>query len=531
MKNKAVKIISLILALVMCLGVLCSCSTNSKTYAKSEGGNKISVAMYSLITSLMKGNDAYYIRQEYGDYNSASYWNQIVDPDTQMTMKEYYQYMIDLKITNYLAALDLFDELGLELTDEELAKIDEELAVFVEQDGNGSKNVLNKEILAKFGANYDTLREYKIINAKISKLSAYLYGSNASKVSDTIKQDYFKENYLAFKMILIPTYSYAYNTDKYGNDVYYKVDSEGKPQKEKGDDGKTYFVVAYDKENGIMLDVDSDGKNDVDSLGYTLYYTYDNLAIYYDKENGVTYDTDGDGKKDVDIYGNPVYYLDPETKKIAYDTENGGFIDLDNDDEYEKDNNGDFIRYDYDIALAYDKKNSVRIEITDENGNKVIKNYSDEEKANAERHASEIYDLVEIGKYAGFESLISEYDENYGVETEEDSKAMIYLSDDESYTAGSELMNDIYTKISEIKIGEKLFYVSDYGYHIIMRYEPETAAYEQAEYELFFQNFSTNLINDLFFKKIEPYTKNITFKEKYKDSVDISTITPNYNFY
>ena len=89
----------------------------------------------------------------------------------------------------------------------------------------------------------------------------------------------------------------------------------------------------------------------------------------------------------------------------------------------------------------------------------------------------------------------------------------------------------MYKKISEIKVGDKLLYTSDYGYHIIMRYEPEAAAYEKSEYELYFESFFTNIINDLFFKKIEPYTTKVTFKEKYKDSVDISTITPNYNFY
>jgi len=531
MKNRSVKIISLMLALIICIGAFCSCSTNSKTYAKSEGGNKISVAMYSLITSLMKGNDAYYIVQEYGDYNSASYWGQIVDPDTQMTMKEYYQYMIDLKIEYYLAALDLFDELGLELTDEEIAVVDKAMEDFVEYDGNGSKNVLNKEILSKFGANYTTLREYKIMNAKIAKLSLYLYGANASKVSDTLKQTYFEDNYVAFKMILLPTYDYAHNEDKFGNDVYYATDSEGKIKTEQNSSGKKYNVVAYEKNNGMPLDTNGDGKDDVDELGYTIYYTYDDLSIAYDKTNGVTFDNNGDGKDDVDVYGNLIYYKDTATGKIAYDTKNGGIIDFDGDDEFEKDANGDTVYFNYDVAIAYDKTNGVRIEQTDEKGNKVIEQFSKEEKAAVEKKAGEIFALTEAGKYAAFENLISQYDKNYGAESENDRGAMIYLSSSESYTAGNKMMNDMFQKISEAEIGESLIYPSDYGYHIIMRYEPEAAAYEETAYKSYFENFYSNLVNDLFMKKIEPYTEKITFEEKYRDQVDITTIAPNYNFY
>lgn len=531
MKKLIIRIISLTLVILMCLGALASCSTNTQIFAKSAGGNKISLAMYSLITSLMKGNDAYYIVQQYGSYNSETYWNKIVDAETQMTMKEYYQYMIDLKIKYYLAALDLFDELGLELTDEEIAAIDADMAEFVEIDGDGSKNKLNT-ILSEFGANYKTLREYKIMNAKISKLSTYLYGTNASKISDEIKQEFMEKNYVAFKMILLPTYDYKYIEDKYGNPVYYTVDADGKVKTAKAADGKTYNIISYDSAKGIELDTDSDGKNDVDLLGHTVYYTYNNVSIAYNVKNGVTGDKNNDGNTDKDKYGNNIYYVkDSETAEIAYDTEKGGALDIDGDGELDKDSSGNKIYYDYDLCIAYNTASGVRINETDKNGAEITEEFSAAEKAKVKEDAEKIFGLAENGNFDSFEELLLIYDNNYSIETEEERDSLIYLSADESYTAGSELMNDLYGKIAEAKVGDKIMYESDYGYHIIMRYEAETGAYNETKYEFYFESFVSNLTNELFFARLDPYLNGITIKEKYKEKVDIATMTPNYNFY
>ena len=156
MKNKAIKLLSLLLAIVMCSAILASCSTNNQVLANG-GSNTVSTATYSLMTSLMKGNLAFYITSNYGSYNSSVFWNTITDGDTQMTYKQYYTYIVDEKVKTCLAALDLFDELGLSLTGEEIAAIDEEMNDFVRIDGNGSKNTLNG-ILAQTIRPFATIR-------------------------------------------------------------------------------------------------------------------------------------------------------------------------------------------------------------------------------------------------------------------------------------------------------------------------------------------------------------------------------------
>ena len=314
--------------------------------------------------------------------------------------------------------------------------------------------------------------------------------------------------------------------------MYYTVDADGKIKTAKAADGKTYNIIAYDTVNGFELDTDSDGKDDVDKLGHTVYYTYNNVSIAYDVVKGETADKNGDGKIDTDKYGNNIYYVkNSETDAISYDTEKGGALDNDGDGDLDKDSFGNKIYYNYDLCIAYNTSNGVRINETDKNGAEITEEFSAAEKAKIKEEAEKIFEIAENGNYDSFEELLMIYDNNYSIATEEERDTLIYLSADESYTAGSELMNDLYGKIADVDAGEKLIYESDYGYHIIMRYEPETAAYSETKYEFYFESFVSNLTNELFFARLEPYLNGITIKEKYKEKVDISTITPNYNFY
>ncbi len=469
MKNKFVRIASLILAIVLCTAAFTACSTNSQIIATDGGNNKISVATYSLMTSLMKGNVAYYITSKYGNYNSTTFWGTITDGDTQMTYKEYYTYIVDEKVKNCLAALKLFDELGLSLSKEELAAIDAEMDDFIKNDGDGSKNTLNG-VLAQYGANFKTLREYKIMNAKIAKLSDHLYGANASKVGDNVKQDYLEEFYVAFRQILLPTYDYVYITDKYGDDIYYVTDANGKIKTATNEDGKTYDVIAYDTEKGITID---DDKNGIDANGNKIYFVAN---------------TEGD-----------------------------------------------------DLAIAYKTTGNVtRKTAVDEKGYKITKEFTAAEAAKVKEEAEKILTSVKEGDGDGFLDLIELYDKNYGSVEDDTVGEMCYLALNKSYsssTTNGNMLDEICKKVSEVETGAFFMYKSDFGYHIIMRYAPEENAFNESKYSGWFvdanQNFDFNndVVNYLFMERLTPYMENITIDEELKKNVDISTITPNYNFY
>ncbi len=255
MKHKIVKLFALLLAL---LTVSCAVSCGGKdTDVLSYGEYSITKPMFSLMLSIQKGNMAYAIASSYGDYDSEDFWGTVID-GSSTTFNDYYTFAVYEKAKHYLSAMVLFDELKLSLPDTSVTEVDKKMKQFVTEDGEGSKKKLN-ELLSAYGANYDTLREYLLLEAKVSYLSNHLYGENGSKIGVAVKDNYYEENYIAFKQVLLSNFAYVYETDKNGDDIYYL------------DNGST----AYDTENGTA-------KLEGDKL---VYYGADG-RIAYDKENG-----------------------------------------------------------------------------------------------------------------------------------------------------------------------------------------------------------------------------------------------------
>lgn len=479
MKKTFARVIAAVLLIAVILPTSVSCSTNRQAVMKSEGDkNIISLAMYSLIASLMKGSIAYYVRTTYGDYNSSKFWDAVITGDTQMTYKEYYTEVIQDKARYYLAALHLYDELGLSLSDKELAVIDEEMADFVKNDGNNSKNSFNS-LLSNYGFNYDTLREYKIMNAKLKKLSSSLYGGG-DKVGDNVKQEYFEAHYIGFKQIMLPTYRYVYVRDTNGDDIYYRVDNGGNPVYYEKPNGEKVPRIAYDTEKGIRLKVGD--SYDKDLSGDEIYYL-------------------------VDSNGDYVYYETPDGKKNprkAYNTVSG-------------------------------KRKTVY-----ENGAEKTEKMSAEEMRKIKEDADRIESYVKKGDFDHFDDLITLYDKSYGTETGESSTRMTYLDKDlvyANFSGGGALVDTFADLVEALAVGEYKVYRSDFGYHIIMRYELESGAFRKSEYSTQFSDengnfdFNKNLCSELLMKRLAPYLEKITVDKDLAGRVDISKITPNYNFY
>lgn len=256
MKKRMMKILALTLALVMLIGTFVGCGRQEKAVL-SLGEHSLSINVFQLMLSVQKGNMAYAIASAYGDYNSEEFWGTVID-SSSTTFNDYYTYAIYEKARRYLCAMALFDELSLELPEARMEAIDKEMVAFVKNDGEGSKKKLNA-ILAAYGANYDILREYKIMEAKVRYLAENLYGTDGGKIGAAVKDGYYEENYVAFKQILLSNFYYVYKTDENGDDIYYL------------DNGS----VAYDTEKGTATLVG-------DKL---VYYTEDG-RIAYDTVNG-----------------------------------------------------------------------------------------------------------------------------------------------------------------------------------------------------------------------------------------------------
>ena len=278
MKRFTVKLLVLLLICTLCLPALASCSgSRGKTMLEIEGV-KLSANTYELLLSRMKGT----LARAYGtEIENADFWTVVVDADNT-TYEQQLRKAILQNAKTYAIGVYLHDKVyGLSLPKATLDDIDKELAEFVEYDGDGSKAAFN-EILSAYGVNYGMLRDVYIMEAKLDALKLHLYGANASKIADSVKNEYCMEHYVRFKQVFLANYYYVCETDENGDDIYYTENSLGSK------------IICYDKKNGSVK-TDKNGDVIRDEDGYEVYYTEDG-RIAYDKENGTTafvFDKDG----------------------------------------------------------------------------------------------------------------------------------------------------------------------------------------------------------------------------------------------
>ena len=211
------------ICLVLCILATCfiGCANKGKPLLKL-GNSEISVNLFELYLSRMKGTLCS------SDYFGASakkddFWDTIVDAYEKTTYNTVYTELVLDTAKSYLAALALFEERGLELPDAYIEDIDSELESLVESVAGGSKTTFNS-ILAEYGANYEVLREAYIIEAKIAYLREDLFGTNGSKISATLIEEYYQQTYARFKQVFFYTYEYLYETDEHGDNIYYGED-------------------------------------------------------------------------------------------------------------------------------------------------------------------------------------------------------------------------------------------------------------------------------------------------------------------
>ncbi len=255
------KILVFVVACALALTSLAGCSSTGKA-AIELGDSEITLNMYMLLLSRMKGTVA--------SINGTaalkdSYWDTVIDASAGKTQNDYYCDMVLESAKTYVAALHLFDELGLKLPASYIESIDEEIAELIEYDADGSKTAFNS-ILADYGANVKVLREAYIMEAKIAYLNDHLFGADGSKISADLYEDYYEDNYVRFRHIFFFTTKPVYDTDINGDVVYYTKDGKiayDKTAVKKEENG----AVVKDK-NGDIVFVEQDG------------------SVAYDKKNG-----------------------------------------------------------------------------------------------------------------------------------------------------------------------------------------------------------------------------------------------------
>ena len=427
------------LAILLCIATLVSvvgCSSKGKPCMELDG-TEMTVNMYQLYLSRMKGTLASgYV---YGESAlKDSFWDTIMSADGTTYNKHFSSMVLD-NTKNYLAALHVFEELGLKLPKSYLDEIDQKLADFIEVDADGSKNTFNS-ILAKYGVNYKILREAYIIEAKIAYLNDQFYGADGSKIASTLVEEYYQSIYARFKHVFIYTYELIYETDSDGEDVWYKMSDEKK----------------------------------------------------------ISYDTTKTPKKD-------------DSGKLL------------------KDKNGDVIYVNDDGKIAYDKVNGKRNPMLDENGNQLTREYTKDELIKASDRATLILEQAEENNYTLFDKLVESYGEDDGMT---DYKNGYFVTRESNYDSP-----EVIEALFEMKEGEIKRVDSEYGIHLVMRYELTEGGYADNDNADFFVSsntgtyvFMSDLKQMLLAEYIKPYLEKIVVDEAALVGIDIKSVGANFYY-
>ena len=81
-----------------------------------------------------------------------------------------------------------------------------------------------------------------------------------------------------------------------------------------------------------------------------------------------------------------------------------------------------------------------------------------------------------------------------------------------------------------IKLGEIKMIKSEYGYHIIKRYELDQGAFNNSVNQAYFENFNDAVVDYLFFIKMDDYKERIVVDENALKGVDMKSVEPNYYY-
>lgn len=277
-KKRFLRIVALLLSLIAIVGaVSCTEGTKSDTTPIFECEEEtLPLYFYEFMLSRAKGTLA---RNKY-PVDDPEFWATVIEGDGR-TYEDFYNELVLDSCKNYFAAALIFDAEGLTLSKSALEAIDEEVAYYVDYDGDGSEEKFNA-LIGKFGIDAKALRECYIIEAKYNYVVSYLYGGG-ELIGDAVKEEFYQKNYHRFKQILLRNYYYEYQYDEQGNLMYFDDDT-GKP--------------IYDQKNG-KVKYNKNGSRITDSFGVDIYYDEDGKIIY-DTEKGKpspVLDEDGNGVK------------------------------------------------------------------------------------------------------------------------------------------------------------------------------------------------------------------------------------------
>lgn len=218
-----------------------------------------------------------------------------------------------------------------------------------------------------------------------------------------------------------------------------------------------------------------------------------------------------------------IYYTDTTYTRRAYDTT--ATPKMDSNDELVRDANGDVI-YVRDGKTAYDTKNGVRKHLVDEKGNQLMESFTGNRLNQVVDEITQIEEKAVEGDFTGFDALVEQYSMDEGMST---YTGGYYVTESTSFDSA-----EVIQKVFDMEVGEIATVKSDYGIHLIMRYELEEKGYQKSENSDFFIGqktgayvFADTLENQLLASHLEQYKEKILVDEAVLAEADIKRIGAN----
>lgn len=225
-------------------------------------------------------------------------------------------------------------------------------------------------------------------------------------------------------------------------------------------------------------------------------------------------------KYETDKNGDVIYYYAEGNLKshIYYDKANGEPFELENGDLRE-DDRGDVIYYvkgsNY-TKIAYDSTNGQPSALLSKDGvSYQTTPMTEDEKKALKTQAEALFAEVKDLSAAEFEAKIAQRNKDQGIsEVYADG---YYLRSDTDYLAGGntyEYLQNIVDALKTMEAGETMMVKSNMGYHLVMKYDHTEKAYEKEENEVWFSDFISSIVEELYMELCQTYYPYIVVDEK-----------------
>lgn len=224
MKKTISRALSLLFLIILTMPILSSCGSDDMYRL---GDYSITEKEYNYLAGMFKKQVMVSIDPTLTDDDLS------LELQSGVTLGDYIEYSyrtgFEQSVLTLLYSQLLFDEYGLELSEEELSSIDATAAAVVSYYGDYSTKTFNSRA-KQYGFDDKTLRSVYLKQYRENKVRLHILGENNEKVTDEQIESYYQDNYLRYKTIIINTL-YKVHTDSSGKDSFvYLSDEEKKSQ-------------------------------------------------------------------------------------------------------------------------------------------------------------------------------------------------------------------------------------------------------------------------------------------------------------